>query len=304
MNIEDNNENLIKHRSGVYSLLLTPFYEDLSIDYKAFENYVAFQASKKPQHLFAVCGSSEMTNLTLEERLNIATLAVKNSGDSEVFASANMEPSWLAQVDEVKRMEETGVDGLVFVTKGYGDNQERMFTYLSELASHTKLPIMLYEFPGFKPHKMTGQTYGKLVETGRFIAIKDTTCTMPKIKEKIAVQGNTAVLQANIPYLFDSYIAGARGVCATPTSCGTGLFVKMWDEFSNGKLEEAKKTFEHIILLDNAIGNGFNLTAKYLLNLQGVPFRTINRNNSSLSPASLHSIKVFYEWAKSNGIEL
>ena len=53
--------------AGVYTLLLTPFNEDLSIDYDAYEEYVAWQAAFRPQHLFAVCGSSEMTSLTREE---------------------------------------------------------------------------------------------------------------------------------------------------------------------------------------------------------------------------------------------
>ncbi len=297
-------ESYYQQHSGVHALLLTPFNDDKTIDYKAFEEYVSFQASKKPQHLFAVCGSSEMSNLNIEERVKLASLAVKNAGDTHIVATANMEPSWLAQVEEVKRIEATGVDGLVFVTKGYGNDQERMFTYLAELSTFTKLPIMLYEFPGFNPSKMSGETYKKLVETGRFVSIKDTTCTMPEIKEKIAVQGSTCVLQANIPYLFEAYMAGARGVCATPTSCGVSLFVKMWDEFSNGKIEAAKVTFENIIMLDNAIDSGFNVSAKYLLSLQGVPFKAINRDNRTLSPSRMHSIKVFFEWAKNHGIEL
>ena len=295
-------KNDMKQFSGVWSLLLTPFNEDRTIDFAALENYVEWQASKKPQHLFAVCGSAEMNSLNIEERLKIATIAAKKAGDIPVVATANMEPSWLAQVEEVKRMSATGVSGLVFVSKGYADDQDRMFTYLSELSTFTTLPIMLYEYPGASPCKMEAQTYGKLVETGRFVAIKDTTCTMPAIEEKIAVQGESSVLQANMPFLFKSYVAGARGVCATPTTCGTHLFVKMWDEFSNGKVEEARKTHEHIILLDNAIDSGFNASAKYLISLQGVPMNWYTRGSHNLSPQRLEALDVWYGWAKDYGI--
>lgn len=287
---------------GVYSLVLTPFHEDRSIDYNVYEEYVQFQAATGTQHLFAVCGSSEMMELTLDERLNCATLAVKNAGATPVVATANLEPSWLAQVEEVKRMEATGVSGLVFITKGYGNDRNRMFTYLSELASYTTLPIMLYEFPGCKPHKMPADIYKKLVETGRFIAIKDTTCSMSAITEKIEVQGESAVLQANIPFLFEAYKAGARGVAATPTSCGARLFVKMWDEFTAGDLEAAKITHQHICLLDNAIDSGFMASAKYLISLQGVPMNWYTRGTHNLSSARIHSIDVWYDWAKANGL--
>lgn len=288
--------------AGVYSLLLTPFNEDRTIDYKAYEQYVQWQASKKPQHLFAVCGSSEMAALTLDEREELAKLAVKNANGVSVFATANMEPSWLAQVEEVKRMEATGVDGLVFVTKGYGNNDEREVAYLSELAMQTKLPLLLYEFPGCQPHLMSGNAYEQLVKTGRFVGIKDTTCTMDGINSKIAVQGESNVLQANMPFLYDSFVAGARGVVATPTSCGAHLFVKIWDEVVRGDFEAAKKTHEHIILLDNAIDSGFCASAKYLVSLQGVPMNWYTRGGASLSKARINSIDVWYRWAKENGI--
>lgn len=288
--------------SGVYSLLLTPFNEDRSIDYKAFEAYAEWQAAQGAQHLFPVCGSSEMMELHFDERLKLASLAVKHANGTPVFATANLEPSWEAQVEEVKSMSQTGVDGLVFTTKGYGADQNRMFTYLSELATYTDLPIMLYEFPGFSPKVMEGETYGKLVKTGKFIGIKDTTCTMQQIKDKIAVQGDSNVLQANIPLLFDSYLAGARGVVATPTTCGARLFVKMWDEFSKGDVEAAKITHQHIILLDNAIDSGFCASAKYLVNLQGVKMNWYTRGNHNLGEARRRSLEVYYDYAKSNNI--
>ncbi len=288
--------------AGVYSLLLTPFNWDRTIDYKAYEEYVAWQASYKPQHLFANCGSSEMTCLTPEERVKLAGLAVKNSNGVPVFATGNLEESFEAQVDEMKKLEQQGVAGLVFVTKGMCDKPAEQFDYLSALIAETKLPVVLYEFPGMKPHLMDADVYGKLAATGRVKGIKDTTCHLSMIKEKIDVQGDSNVLQANIPLLYDSYLAGARGVVATPTACGTKLFVKMWDEFVKGDLEAAKKTHQHIILLDNAIDSGFMASAKYLVKLQGVNMNWYTRGSHNLGEARLRSLEVYYDWAKSEGI--
>ena len=288
--------------SGVYSLLLTPFNWDRTIDYKAYEEYVDWQASFKPQHLFAVCGSSEMMEHTVEERIKCAGLAVKNSNGIPVYATANLAESFADQLEEMKNLEQQGVGGLVFVTKGMCDKPVELFDYLTDLASHTELPIILYEFPGLQPHMLDAQTYGKLAATGKIKGIKDTTCTMPKIEAKIAVQGDSNVLQANIPLLYDSYLKGARGVVATPTSCGAGLFVKMWDEFTKGDLEAARKTHQHIIALDNAIDSGFCASAKYLVSLQGVNMKWYTRGSHNLSPARLRSIEIWHDWAKEEGI--
>lgn len=154
-----------------------------------------------------------------------------------------------------------------------------------------------------QPCNMSGKAYGELVKTGRFHGIKDTTCTMAGIKDKIAVQGDSAVLQANIPLLFDAYMAGARGVCATPTSCGANLFRKMYDEFFVEKdIAKARETFNEIILLDNAIDSGFNASAKYLVSLQGIPMTTVTRTGSSVNEARRRSIEAYYEYAKEHGM--
>ena len=287
--------------AGVYSLLLTPFNWDKTIDYKIYEEYVAWQAHYKPQHLFANCGSSEMTSLTVDERVKLAGLAVKNSDGVPVFATGNLEDSFEAQVEEMKRLEQAGVAGLVFVTKGMCDRPAEQLDYLNALTAETELPVVLYEFPGLKPHLMDADVYGKLAAAGKVKGIKDTTCRLSMIKEKIDVQGDSNVLQANIPLLYDSYLAGARGVVATPTTCGTKLFVKMWDEFAKGDLEAAKITHQHIILLDNAIDSGFNASAKYLVNLQGIKMNWFTRGNHNLGEARLRSLEVYYDWAKAAG---
>ena len=284
---------------GIYALLLTPFNEDGTINYDTYAKYVEWQAAQGAHHLFSVCGSAEMTALTLEERIKCAKTAVEHKCGTEIVATANLQPTWHEQIEEVKMMEQTGVDGLVFVTRGYGDNDDRVVDYLTRLVEYTTLPVILYEFPGFQPHCITGEAYGRLVATGKFKGIKDTTCYLDKIKDKIAVQGDSAVLQANIPFLFDAYVAGARGVCATPTSCGVNLFRKMYDEFFIEKnIEKARETFNEIILLDCAIDSGFNASAKYLVKLQGIPFETYTRGGAKLSPARMRSIESFYEYAK------
>lgn len=284
---------------GIYALLLTPFNEDKTINYDTYAQYVEWQAEQGAHHLFSVCGSAEMTTLTLEERLKCAKIAVEHKNGTEIVATANLQPAWHEQVEEVKKMEQTGVDGLVFVTRGYGDSDDRVCEYLCNLAEYTTLPILLYEFPGFQPHCISGDAYGKLAATGKFKGIKDTTCSLDKIKDKIAVQGETAVLQANIPFLFDAYEAGARGVCATPTSCGVRMFRKMYDEyFIEKNIQKARESYNEIILLDCAIDSGFNASAKYLVKLQGIPFETYTRGGSSIGPARMRSIESFYEYAQ------
>ncbi len=290
-------------KDGIYSLMLTPFFEDRSIDYNTYEKYADWQVEQGVDHLFAVCGSSEMKELTLEERLKLAELTVKHKGETTVVATANIEPTKEGNLEEIKKMEQTGVDGLVLTTKGMGDDDDKLVEYIKELASSTTLPVFLYEFPGFQPHLMSGKAYGELTKDGLIWGIKDTTCSLELIKDKIANKGDSTVIQANMPYLFDSYVAGARGVMATPTSCGGAFFQRFHEAFLSGDMALAEQRYNEIILLDNAIDSGFCASAKELIRLQGVDtFNWYTRGSHHLSPARLRSIKSFHDWCVANGL--
>lgn len=289
---------------GIYSLMLTPYFSDRSIDYKTYEAYAEWQAQQGVQHLFAVCGSSEMSSLSLEERLALARLTVRHKGETTVVATANMEYGLEAQIEEVKRMSDTGVDGLVFTTMGMGDRGDELVEHISKLAAHTDLPLFMYEFPGRQPHLISGETYGKLVRECGILGIKDTTCTLEGIGAKIENKGDSCVIQANMPYLYEAFRLGSRGVMATPTSCGGAFFARFYDAFVEKKdLALAKRRFHEITLLDHAIDSGFNNSAKYLVQLQGIKsFQPINRGGAALSPARLESLRSFHDWCVANGL--
>ncbi len=291
------------NKDGIYSLMLTPFFEDRSIDYNTYEEYTEWQVSQGVDHLFAVCGSSEMTQLTLEERLKLAELTVKHKGNTTVVATANIEKTKEENLEEIKKMEQTGVDGIVLTTKGYGDDEETLVSYIRELASSTDIPVFMYEFPGFQPHLISGKAYGELTKDGLIWGIKDTTCKLDMIQDKIDNKNDSTIIQANMPYLFDSYVAGARGVMATPTSCGGAFFQRFHEAFVSGDMALAEQRYNEIILLDNAIDSGFCASAKELIRLQGVKgFNWYTRGPHNLSGARLRSIKSFHDWCVANGL--
>ena len=292
-----------ENKDGIYSLMLTPYFEDRTIDYATYEKYTEWQVEQGDDHLFAVCGSSEMTQLTLEERLKLATLTAKHKGNTTIVATANIEETLEGNIEEIKKMEQTGVDGLVLTTKGLGDDDDKIVDYITKLLDVASLPVFLYEFPGFRPHLMSGKAYGELAKTGKIWGIKDTTSTFEGIKDKIDNKYDSTIIQANMPFLWDSYVAGARGVMATPTSCGGAFFQRFHEAFVSGDMKLAEQRYNEIILLDNAIDSGFNASAKELIRLQGVDtFNWYNRTETTLSSARLRSLKSFHDWCVANGL--
>ncbi|MPM51281.1 hypothetical protein SDC9_98029 [bioreactor metagenome] len=161
----------------------------------------------------------------------------------------------------------------------------------------------MYEFPGFPNNKMTGDTYGKLVKTGKFVGIKDTTCTIPLIKDKIDHQGDSAVLQANITNLFEAYKEGARGVVATPSTCGTYMLRKMYDAFFVEKdIEKAEAIHRCVDIFANGVDSGFTSSAKYMANLCGVKMNIMRRDGKVIDENKKRSLRILHDFMVSQGM--
>ena len=104
--------------SGCYPVMLTPFFEDMTVDYEGLQNFTKWFAKQGCQGLFAVCGSSEMTALSLKERVKIARTVVDTVKglDIDVVASGHVSPVIEEQIEEIQAISETGIDSFVLVT--------------------------------------------------------------------------------------------------------------------------------------------------------------------------------------------
>ncbi|WP_171650078.1 dihydrodipicolinate synthase family protein [Paenibacillus foliorum] len=282
--------------SGVFSLLLTPFLQDGSIDWNCYDKYVDWQLSMQPNGLFAVCGSSEMGLLTLDERLSLAEIAVKRAGNMPVVATVNVSPDTGSHAEELLRMEDTGVSGVVFIPpKGMGENQERLGAYFADLADRSSVPVVLYECPLNKPHLIDPHVYSSLVVNHGIVGIKDTTCTIEGIEAKIKGAPDSIVYQANTQHMLDAIHLGAGGIMAITATAAADVVIQLWRE-ALSQSDEAVKTHEKLVALDSALGLCYTATAKYLAALRGIPMSNVTRSNKSLSEEAAAAIR---EWHSS-----
>ena len=76
----------------------------------------------------------------------------------------------------------------------------------------------------------------------------------------------------------------------------------MWDSFAAGDMEEARRMHEEIVNLDNALGGAFPATAKYLVNLQGIPMNWYTRGDHVLKDHKLKALRVYHDYAVRNNL--
>jgi len=282
---------------GVYALLLTPFEADGRIDWQAYDRYVDWQLEACTNGLFAVCGSSEMAFLEPDERLALAKRAVGRAGSVPVVATANVGPDPAAHREELLRMAETGVSGVVLVVpQGLGAEPERLEAYFAGLAAASPVPALLYEWPHFQPKDIDPAMYGRLVQQAGIIGVKDTTCTMAGIQAKIAAAAESVVYQANTPLLLEALRSGAGGVMSTVSTVAAKLLQRMWAEEEAGS-GLAERAHERLVLLDGVLGPEFTASGKYLAARQGAPMTTTTRSGKQVSEARAKALDVWLRYA-------
>jgi len=275
---------------GVFSLLLTPFQPNGAIDWASYAAYVDWQLASEPAGLFAVCGSSEMQWLTLDERLALARRAVELAGSTPVVATANLGPDRAYHTYEMEQMAATGVSGLVLVPPtGIANEPAEFVEYFGGLADNAPCPVLLYEWPFRQNHLVPPESYAQLVQHHGVVGIKDTTCTLEGIQAKLQVAGASTIFQANTPLLLESIRLGVGGVMAIIATVASDLLVACW-ELAQRKDDEAAVLHQQLVFLDSVLRFGYPIGAKWLVNQRGLPMATRCRASASLSAEAIPAL--------------
>ncbi|MFB9275454.1 dihydrodipicolinate synthase family protein [Cohnella cellulosilytica] len=283
---------------GVFALLLTPFLANREIDWPMYDRYVDWQLARQPHGLFAVCGSSEMGKLTMEERLKLAARAVSRAGNVPVLATANVEGDPSEHEQELLRMAQTGVSGVVLIPpNGLGRDQERLGDYFARMAELSPVPVFLYECPMVKPHLIDSRVYGELAVKHGIRGIKDTTCTLEGIEAKIKAAPGSIVYQANTPLMLEAIHRGAGGIMAITTTAAADLALELW-RLGTARDPAASAVLERLIALDAILGSGFPATGKQLAAMQGIPLNPYTRSDKEATPETRQALEA---WMASGG---
>lgn len=227
-------------KTEVWPVMLTPFTKRGNVDYQALDGLIEWYEKKEVDGLFAVCQSSEMFYLSLKERVEIARY-VKARAKIPVISSGHISESVDEQIDELKRLADTGVDAVIMITNRLAQEgsetsiwTENLMTILDQLDAKT--PLGLYECPFPYKRLISDEELLFCANSGRFKFMKDTCCDIELIrKRKKLLEGTPLDLyNANTSTLLDSFKAGAKGFSGIMANFHPELYVwlsKNWVQY-------------------------------------------------------------------------
>ena len=264
----------------VFPVMLTPFRADRSIDWDALERLIAWYEKEGVDGLFAVCQSSEMFYLSLEERVRLARF-VKEHAHVPVVASGHISDAPEEQVKELNAVAETGVDAVILITNRLAGPYESSAVWLKRLywlldRLPAEMPLGLYECPYPYKRVLTDRELSHAASTGRFRFMKDTCCDAAHIRRRLKVlEGSTLGLyNANTATLLDSLRAGAAGYSGIMANIHPKLYIKLCREPDSPDADLLQSALTMCALIERQC---YPVNAKYYLGGEGIPMTTVCR---------------------------
>ena len=133
---------------GAGVALITPFNEDLTVNYDMLGTLIERQIEGKTDAII-VCGTTgEPATMTEEEKLSVIKYTVeKVAGRIPVVAGTGGNSTQVV-VDFSKKVQVLGVDGLLVVTPFYNKaTQNGLYVHYTEVSKAVSLPIIMYNVP-------------------------------------------------------------------------------------------------------------------------------------------------------------
>lgn len=144
---------------GTGVALITPFKEDLSVDFEALEKLVQYNVDNGTNYLVISGTTGESVTITKEEKVEIINCVKSvNSGQLPIVLGIGGNNTQ-AVIDELKSTNFEGIDAILSVSPYYSKpTQEGIYQHFKAISQVSPLPIILYNVPGRTSSNMLPST--------------------------------------------------------------------------------------------------------------------------------------------------
>jgi 4-hydroxy-tetrahydrodipicolinate synthase len=258
---------------GFIPVMLTPFTPDLGIDVPCLRQLTEYYLEKGAVGLFANCLSSEMYELSNEERLLVIETVVKQvNGRVPVVATGTLGGSIPEMAEFSKQVYALGVDAVIILNNQFVSEEETDAVFLDRINTWLDLtpgiPFGVYECPVPYKRLISLPVLKDLLATGRLRYHKDTSLSLDAVKAKIAEgEGHVfGVYDAYIEHAVASLQAGSKGLSCIQGNYFPELIVELCKAPEEGKAIQ-EFMCKHMLLMHQV----YPISAKYVLVKQGFP---------------------------------
>ncbi len=171
--------------SGTITALVTPFNEDLSIDFEAYEKLIEFQIDGGIDGILVFGSTGEGATLSSSEKISLLVKAVEISNGRVPIIAGTGSNNTRATIDLTLVAKEYGAAAALIVAPYYNKpSQEGLYHHFLAVSENVDLPQIIYNIPGRTGVNIEPETQLKIAEDcDNVIATKEASGNLEQMME-------------------------------------------------------------------------------------------------------------------------
>ncbi|MBQ9419105.1 MAG: 4-hydroxy-tetrahydrodipicolinate synthase [Synergistaceae bacterium] len=294
---------------GIIPPILTPMNDDESINEAELRNHVNRMINAGVSGVFAFGTNGEAYALSHKEKVQVLKVVVDETKKRVPVYAGTGCVTTKETITLSKEAEEIGADVLsVIVPYFAAASQDELYDHYKAVAESVSIPVVLYNIPARTGNALAPATVARLAkDVPNILGAKDSSGNFDNMKQYIELTTDIgkdfSVLSGNDSLILPALLFGGKGGIAGCANVFPRTMVEIYEAFTAGDIERAKKVQDSIRIFRNCFKYGNpNTLVKLAAGLLGNPVGPCRRPFSKITPEGMEALKKTLELCKANGL--
>ena len=221
--------SLLKTLRGTGVALVTPFNENLDVDYNALEKLIDYVIAGGVEYLVTLGTTGETPTLTKEEKRTIVSFTFSSVKDRVPIVVGIGGNNTAEVIKELEHYPLEMAAAILSASPSYNKpSQEGIFQHYKALAFASPKPVILYNVPGRTGSNITAETTLRLAKLENICGIKEASGNMIQCMHILKDRPNDFLVVSGDDHLCLPLLAcGTEGVISVAANCFPKDFSEM-----------------------------------------------------------------------------
>ncbi|MEN6414264.1 MAG: 4-hydroxy-tetrahydrodipicolinate synthase [Veillonellales bacterium] len=232
----------MKSFGRVLTAMITPFHEDLTVDYEGAANLARYLVANGSDGLVVAGSTGEAATLTEEERLHLFSTVLDAVGDQAAVIGGTGNNNTASTVQFSRKAAKLGLHGVLVAAPYYNKpTQKGIYQHIAAVADAVDTPIVVYNIPGRTGVNILPETALKLAALPNVKAIKESSGNLEQIAAIIRQKpADVAVYSGDDALTLPILSIGGQGIVSVASHIVGNEIKAMVDAYQAGRVAEAR----------------------------------------------------------------
>ncbi|MGI9319403.1 MAG: 4-hydroxy-tetrahydrodipicolinate synthase [bacterium] len=234
--------------TGSLVALVTPMFEDGSVDFDSLRKLVDFHVEAKTDAIISVGTSGESATLDIPEQIEVINKTVGFAAGRIPVIAGTGGNSTSEALELTEKAASFDIHACLLVVPYYNKpTQEGLYQHFRYIAERVEIPQILYNVPGRTALDMQNDTVVRLSEVSNIVGIKDATADIPRVSDFLARCGNDFALYSGDDATTLEFIkAGGHGCISVTANVAPAKMHEMCAAALQGDYDRADQLNEEL----------------------------------------------------------